>query len=38
MIAITEAISYIIVAAVAFIIGRDSVNNSKKKTNNNEQF
>lgn len=31
MIAITEAISYIIVAAVAFIIGRDSVNNSKKK-------
>jgi hypothetical protein len=37
MIAITEAISYIIVAAVAFIIGRDSFNNSKK-TNNNEQF
>lgn len=31
MIAIAEAISYIIVAAVAFIIGRDSVNNSKNE-------
>lgn len=31
MIAITEAISYIIVAAVAFIIGRDSVNNYKNE-------
>ena len=31
MIAITEAISYIIVAAVAFIIGRDSVNNAKNE-------
>lgn len=31
MIAVTEAISYIIVAAVAFIIGRDSVNNSKNE-------
>lgn len=31
MIAITEAICYIIVAVVAFIIGRDSVNNSKNE-------